>query len=289
MKLPEFEYALPATLDAAIGLLSSTDGAKVLSGGQSLMPMMAYRLARPSMLVDLRGIPGLDRIRVEEDGIRLGARVRWVDIECDDRLRTGHPLMVEMISNVAHYQVRNRGTVGGSLAHADPAAEMPGLSVVCDCEIAVTGEQGVRTLPAAELFAGPLETTLADSDIITEVRFPPWPADRRWAFIELSRRKGDFALCGVAVFYDQDADGLARDVHVGSIGVQSTPSRLRAAEAALEGRRIDEASIAAARAAAMSEVDPMDDLHANADYRRSLVGTLTARALRRAAALGDAS
>ena len=139
MKLPQFDYASPRSLDEAIALLAANDGAKVLSGGQSLLPVMAFRLSYPSLLVDLRQIEGLDRITISDEGVRLGARVRWYDIEVNRELQSAHPLITEMISHVAHFQVRHRGTVGGSLAHADPSAEMPGLAVVCDCGIVVRG------------------------------------------------------------------------------------------------------------------------------------------------------
>src|SRR5207248_4872203 len=141
------------------------------------------------------------------DGVHLGARVRWRDIEDDKRLRTAHPLLVEAISHVAHYQIRNRGTVGGSLAHADPAAEMPGIAVTCDAQIVVAGPKGTRTVAAGQFFTGALSTVLADDELIVEVRLPAWPRQRRWAFEEFSRRRGDFALASVAVFYDSDGAG----------------------------------------------------------------------------------
>src|SRR5450432_3759428 len=153
MKLPQFEYACPTTLHDAVALLASRGSdAKALAGGQSLMPMMAFRIAHPALLVDLRKLPGLREIKISADGVRLGAMVRWRDIEDDARLKTAHPLLQAAISHVAHYQIRNRGTVGGSIAHADPAAEMPGIAVTCDAEIAVVGTSGPRVIPAAEFF-----------------------------------------------------------------------------------------------------------------------------------------
>lgn len=285
MKLPNIDYAAPGSLAEAVDLLAANEGAKILSGGQSLIPVLAFRLAYPTLLVDLRDIEGLDEIRITDEGLRVGSRVRWCQIEQDARLRTMHPLFQDMIAHVAHYQVRNRGTVGGSLAHADPAAEMPGVAVVCDCEIVVVGSTGSRVLVAADLFAGPLETTLEPSEIITEVRFPVWPPERRWAFIELARRRGDFALAGVAVYYDEDGKGRATNTHVGAIGVSGTPRRLHEVETLLDGEVITEKLIAEAKAVASRTVDPMEDFHASAEYRKSLAGTLTARALRRAARL----
>ena len=197
MKLPPFEYACPATLTEAVALLAAHDGdAKAIAGGQSLMPMLAFRMARPSLLVDLRKLSDLKGIRISDSGVRLGALTRWRDIEDDKRLASVHPLLRAAISHVAHYQIRNRGTVGGSLAHADPAAEMPGIAVTCDAEIRVLGAKGERVIPAGRFFTGALTTTLADDEIIVEARLPAWPAKRRWGFEELARRRGDFALAG---------------------------------------------------------------------------------------------
>jgi CO/xanthine dehydrogenase FAD-binding subunit len=283
MKLPPFEYAAPTTLAEAISLLASNGGtAKPLAGGQSLLPTMAFRLAAPKLLVDLRRIPGLDRIEVRDDGVRLGAKVRWREIEDDTRLRTAQPLLAAAVAHVAHYQIRNRGTVGGSLAHADPAAELPGVAVTCDAEIVVAGPAGSRSVRAAEFFLGPLSTALAEDELIVELRLPRWPASRRWAFEEFSRRRGDFALAGVAVFYDLDAAGRAKNTRIGVIGACHRPHRVAAAEAALEGRTVDEAAIQSAARAAQDALDPPEDLHASAAYRRSLAGTLLERALLRA-------
>src|SRR5262247_434112 len=157
MKMPPFDYACPATLAEAIALLSTHDGdAKVLAGGQSLVPILAFRLAAPKLLVDLRKLSELRTIKITSDGVALGAMVRWCDIESDARLRTAHPLLVAAIAHVAHYQIRNRGTVGGSIAHADPAAEMPGIVLACEAEVAVIGTAGMRTIKAADFFRGAL-------------------------------------------------------------------------------------------------------------------------------------
>src|SRR3954469_21365845 len=153
MKLPPFEYAAPTTLDEAIALLAAGGGtAKAIAGGQSFVPVMAFRLASPSLVVDLRKIPGLGKIDIDAKGVRLGAKVRWRDILDDERLKTAQPLLQEAISHVAHYQIRNRGTVGGSLAHADPAAEMPGIAVTCDAQLVLASSSGKRTVKAADFF-----------------------------------------------------------------------------------------------------------------------------------------
>ncbi len=285
MKPPPFAYAAPATLAEAVELLASHKGeAKPIAGGQSLMPLLAFRLAAPSLLVDLRKLPGLDQVKIGADGVRLGATLRWRDIERSAALRQAHPLLAAAVAHVAHYQIRNRGTVGGSLAHADPAAELPGVAVACDAEIAVVGAAGSRVLRAAEFFLGPLTTALGADEVITELRLPPWPLSRRWGFEEFAMRRGDFALAGAALFYDADEDGRARNAHIGVIGACRQPQRVAAAEAVLNGRAVDEAAILDAAQAAAEAVDPPDDLHASAEYRRALLGTLIERALRRAAA-----
>ena len=241
--------------------------------------MMAFRVAQPSLLVDLRKLPGLTEIKISPDGIRIGALVRWRDILDDKRLASAHPLLREAVSHVAHYQIRNRGTVGGSCAHADPASEMPGIAQTCEAELSVVGKAGARTITAADFFQGPLMTALEPDEIIVEIRLPAWPAGRRWGFQEFARRRGHFALAAAAVFYDQDAGGSARDAHVGVIGVGDRPQRLPKVEAVLNGRVIDEGVIAQAEAAACAAVDPQTDIHASADYRRALTGTMVERAL----------
>jgi len=282
MKPAPFDYQAPATLREAIDLLASDPEATVIAGGQSLMPVLAFRLATPSMLVDLRRVPGLGSIAVDDSGVRLGARVRWRDIEDDQRLQTAHPLLRETIAHVAHYQIRNRGTVGGSLAHADPAAELPGIAVTCDAEIILVGAAGTRTIPAGEFFTGPLSTLRRRDEIITELKLPFWPADRRWAFREFAQRQGDFALAGIALFYDEDQDGRVRNAHVGVIGACNRPQRLTEVETMLNGHPIDDELIRQAAAIAAQTVDPPEDLHAGAAYRRALVATLVERGLRAA-------
>ncbi len=286
MKLPALDYVRPQSLDEAVAVLRAAGGsAKVLSGGQSLMPTMAFRLATPSLLVDLAGLPGLDRIEVASDGgLLLGARVRWVDLEQSPLVHTSQPLVAAAIEHVAHYQIRNRGTVGGSLAHADPAAEWPGLCVTCDAMVEVFGPNGRERLPAAEFVVGPLSTCLADDQIITAIHLPAWPADRRWAFREFARRRGDFALAGMALFYDLDASGRLANVHVGVIGACQKPHRLTGVEQMLEGQGASDALFEAAARCAAAEVDPPADLHGSAAYRRGLVQTLLGRALAEARA-----
>jgi len=284
MKLPPFEYACPATLKEAIAMLASHDGeAKPIAGGQSLMPMMAFRVAQPSLLVDLRKLPDLNKITIDKDGVRLGAMVRWRDIQDDKRLATAHPLLQAAIAHVAHYQIRNRGTVGGSVCHADPAAEMPGIAITCDAEMRAIGKGGRRVIKAKDFFLGALTTALKPDEILTEVNLPVWPASRRFGFQEFARRRGDFAMAGAALFYDPDPDGKARNAHVGVIGVGDRQRRLAKTEAAINGSMIDAAAIARAAEAASAEVEAQDDIHASAAYRRALTGTMVERALKSAA------
>jgi carbon-monoxide dehydrogenase medium subunit len=285
MKLPPLDYACPATLSEAIALLASRDGdAKAIAGGQSLMPMMAFRIATPTLLVDLRKLDELRGIKISAEGVRLGALVRWRDIEDDARLATAHPLLKAAVSHVAHYQIRNKGTVGGSIAHADPAAEMPGIVVTCDAQISVVGTSGSRVIAAADFFLGALTTALEPDEIITEIKLPAWPAGRRWGFQEFARRRGDFAMAAAALFYDLDASGKASNAHVGIIGVGDLPLRLTEVEAALNGRAIDEATMARAAEVTSATVNAQADIHASVAYRRSLAGTMVERALRDAAA-----
>jgi aerobic carbon-monoxide dehydrogenase medium subunit len=283
MKLPPFDYTCPTSIADAVALLGAHNDAKLLAGGQSLVPMLAFRVASPSLVVDLRKLEELRQIEISANGVTLGAMVRWRDILDDARLRTAHPLLVAAVAHVAHYQIRNRGTVGGSLAHADPAAELPCIAVTCDAEIAMTGKAARRTIAARDFFKGPLMTALASDEIITALRLPPWPSARRFGFEEFARRHGDFALAGAAVFYDLDDSGKAQGTHIGAIGVGDIPMRLPAAENALNGRPADEAAIAAAASAASAEVDPGDDIHASGAYRRALIGTMVERALAAAA------
>jgi carbon-monoxide dehydrogenase medium subunit len=284
MKLPAFEYACPTTLSEAVALLAAHNGeAKALAGGQSLVPMMAFRVAQPSLLVDLRKLPGLKEIKVGADGIRIGALVRWRDILDDKRLDTAHPLLKAAVSHVAHYQVRNRGTVGGSLAHADPASEMPGIAVACDAEISVTGKRGARVIKAADFFQGALTTVLEPDEIITEVRLPAWPSQRRYGFQEFARRRGDFAMAGIALFYDADPNGKAGNAHIAVFGVGDHARRLTKAEAVLNGNAVDEALAVKVGEAVSAAVEPQEDIHASAPYRRALAGTLAERALLAAA------
>lgn len=283
MKLPAFDYAAPQTLHEAIELLAAHEDALPIAGGQSLIPILAFRLAAPSLLVDLRRIPDLDTIKISAGGVHLGAKVRWCDIEQDQRLLTAHPLLADAVTYIAHYPIRSRGTVGGSLAHADTAAELPGIAITCDAEIIAVGRAGPRTIAARDFFVGPMMNSLAHDELVTELRLPPWPLARHWAFEEFARQHGAFALAGVALYYDLH-NGVAANTHIGVIGASAQLRRIADAEAALNGRAVNEAAILATAQAAAAAIDAVDDIDAPAAYRRALIETLTERALKRAAA-----
>jgi carbon-monoxide dehydrogenase medium subunit len=233
----------------------------------------------PTLLVDLRKLSELRHIEITDTGVVLGAMVRWRDILEDPRLRQEHPLLVAAVEHIAHYQIRNRGTVGGSLAHADPAAELPGIAVTCDADIVAHGSAGPRVIAAADFFRGALITALRSDEIVTEIRFPAWPKQRRFGFREFARRRGDFALAAAAVTFDA-MEQKFRNVRIGAIGIGDRPMRLKPAEGALEAGAITDAAIAGCAGAVSSAVDPADDIHASGAYRKTLIGVMVERALR---------
>ena len=283
-----FEYVAPQSVKEVIELLEKHgDDAKILAGGHSLLPIMKLRLAQPKLLVDIGRIGGLDGIKADGQRVVLGALATHDAIEQNALLKDRCPLLPETAAVIGDMQVRNRGTLGGSLAHADPAAELPCLAVTCGAQIVALGGAGARVIAAAEFFRGALQTALRPDEIITEIRFPAWPRGRRSGFREFARRRGDFALAAAAVSFDlaeqksqQSAVRSAANVRIGVIGVADRPLRLGAAEAALEGRDIGEKAIIACAAAACAAVDPTDDIHASGAYRKTLIGVMVERALR---------
>lgn len=280
MKLPPFEYKAPTSLVEAAALLADHQGeARILAGGQSLLPIMAYRLASPAVLVDIGRISDLRAIRVEEDGLHLGPLVRWCDIERDGDIARHQPLLKEAISHVAHYQVRNRGTVGGSLALADPAAEMPCIAVTCGATLSLYSTSGSRKIAAQDFILGELETELRPEEIIVDIHFPKWPPKRFWSFKEFAKRRGDFALAGVAAYFDLDDAEVVTNCAIGVLGAAACTTRLREVEQRLIGSRLDSRTIAEAGTLARANIQPSEDIHASAEYRKALVGTLVERAL----------
>jgi carbon-monoxide dehydrogenase medium subunit len=286
MKPPSFEYEAPTTLDAAVALLDENQfDAKLLAGGQSLMPLLNMRLARPALLIDLARIPGFDYLEEDKGALRIGAMTRQRAVELSRTVRDKHPLLYAALLHVAHPQNRNQGTVGGSIAHADPAAELPALAVALDAEVTAVGPRGARKVPAADLFVTYLTTSLEPNEIVTEVRWPLLAPRTGWSFLELARRHGDFALAGVVALLALDASGRCAESRIVLFGVSSTPIRASAAEHILVGDKpAPERFEQAARAAAEAIEEPLSDVHASAEYRLSLVQALTRRALSEAGA-----
>jgi aerobic carbon-monoxide dehydrogenase medium subunit len=278
MKLPPLSYQSPHNLSDAVALLAQHEGAaRVIAGGQSLMPLMSLRLAQPSLLVDLAKIADLKTIST--DPLEIGAMVTWSEIERHKGLKERIPLLAEVVRHVAHYQIRNRGTLGGSLAHADPAAEFPAVAITLDAVLSVIGPQGVRKIAANDFFVNALETSLHDDEIIMSVHFPAWPAKRRWAFQEFARRHGDFAIAGIILFYDCDAQGRVMNAHVGLFGPIARAQRLSAVEQALNGQKLSAALIEAVTQNATAGLDIHVDAQGSEAYKRSLAGTLLKRGL----------
>jgi aerobic carbon-monoxide dehydrogenase medium subunit len=281
VKPPPFEYLAPRSLDEAVAALAEHgDEAKAMAGGQSLVPLLAFRLARPSVIVDLNGIGGLDGARLDGDTLELGALTRQRDVERLPGLRERCPMIVEAIEQVGHVAIRNRGTVGGSLAHADPAAELPAALLALDATAVIAAPGGRRRVPLVGFFVGLLTTALAPDEILVGVEIP----DARraaWGFREIARRAGDFAIAGVAAVVRGD-DGRCTDARLVAIGAGDRPLRLGAAEAALVGAELSSALPARAAATTGEDCRPPDDVHASAEYRTHLVSVLTEQVVREA-------
>lgn len=281
MKPPKFDYHAPVTLDEAIALLVRYDGdAKLLAGGQSLVPLLNFRLARPAALIDLNRVKSLAYIREHDGQVRFGAMTRQRAIEFSPVVARRVPLLREATRWVGHLPIRSRGTIGGSIAHADPSAEYPAVLTALDGEVVARGPKGERTLPPGALFETYLTTTLAPDEILTEVRLPAMPEGAGWAFEEFARRQGDFAIVGVAAAVWRTGERVT--ARLATAGAGATARRLRASEEIVERDGLTDAAIEAAARRASELVEPDSDIHATADYRRHLAGVLTERALKRA-------
>jgi CO/xanthine dehydrogenase FAD-binding subunit len=285
MKPPSFDYEAPATLDDAVSLLAANEfEAKLLAGGQSLMPLLNMRLARPGLLIDLARIPGLDTIKDGDTGLVIGGMARQRAVELSPLVSAKHPLLHAALLHVAHPQNRNQGTLGGSIAHADPAAELPALAVALDAEIEARGPDGTRSIPASEFFLTYLTTSLAGNEILTAVRFPYLPAKAGWSFLEVARRHGDFALTGTIATVGLDDRGNVETARIVLFAVDSRPRRMHEAEALLAGQAPSPILFErAAQAASDAIEEPLSDVHASAEFRLSLATTLVRRALTEAA------
>lgn len=278
MKPAPFSYVAPDSMDEALALVRrhGTDG-KVLAGGQSLVPLLNMRLARPSVLIDLNRLRALDYLKDGKE-IRIGAMTRQRAVELSPLVRQKLPLLAEAVGYVGHPQIRNRGTVGGSMAHADPSAELPAVLAVLEGSVVLRSARGTRTVPASQFFLGYLATALRPDELLVEVRFPAHERSGT-GFLEIARRHGDYALVGVAVVVDLDGD-QARRVRLAFTGVGPAPVRVEEAEAAATRVRLTDQRYAEVGRIAASHLDPESDIHASAAYRKEVAGVLAARALR---------
>jgi carbon-monoxide dehydrogenase medium subunit len=281
VKPPPFEYVAPETLEEAVARKADGgDEALVLAGGQSLIPLLSLRLASPSLLVDLGRIADLSYVRADEGSLAIGAMTRHREVERRGDLDGPLGLLEDAIPFIGHPAIRNRGTVGGSVAHADPAAEWPALAMALDATVEAVGPAGARNIDAADFFVGPFTNALHPDEIVREVRLRPPGRGAGSAFVEQGRRHGDFALVGVAAVLEADADARVSRAAIALVGVGGGPVRAASAEAALTGGRLTEDAIAAGAALAEEDVDPPSSVHASAAYRRHLVRVLVTRAVR---------
>jgi carbon-monoxide dehydrogenase medium subunit len=286
VKPAKFEYHAPGSVDEALALLQRYDGeARLLAGGQSLVPMMNFRLATPAAIIDLNRIAALTFVAEAGEVVRIGAMTRQRHLEADPVVAAKLPLLREALRWVGHLPTRSRGTIGGSIAHADPSAEIPMVLQALEGEIVARGPQGERRIAAQDLFRSALTTSLSPLEVITEVRFPAMPAQAGHAVEEFARRKGDFAIAAIAVALVRDA-GRYTKVRLAAAGVGPAALRLTDAEAVLERQGLVEAAISEAADKAAAQVDPTSDLNGSAEYRRHLTGVLTRRAVLKAMAAG---
>ncbi len=281
MKPAAFDYYRPATVEDALAALGTSETAKVLAGGQSLIPAMNFRLSQPDLLVDIGGVEGFDRLDVGPSGVMIGASVTQSRVMASDEVAEAVPGLRRALRHVAHLQIRNRGTVCGSIAHADPAAELPALAIACGATLFLRGPAGERTVDAGDFFLGPFWTDLGEGEIITGVHFPSEPTDTVTLMDELAWRSGDFAITGVAAAV-ATRDGCVSGARLVSFGVSGVPSRMAAAERAVLGFAPGDDSSALYGAAYEDGGDAVDDIHATAEYRREALGALAVRSVRAA-------
>ena len=284
MKPAAFEYIVADSVEMAVASLAQAGDAKIIAGGQSLVPMLNFRLLRPSVLVDINRIPDIAYVREDGGVIRIGALTRHHQLETSPVIARHFPVLTEAMAHVAHLAIRNRGTIGGSLSHADPAAELPMMALLLDAELRVVSASGARTVAARDFFRDALSVDLAEDEIVTEVVLPKLP-NTGWGFAEVARRSGDFALAAVAATLTL-SDGKIARARVAMTGVAPTARRVTEAERLLIGQRLDDGVDSDVIEAVRAASEPPTDLHASAEYRRHLVGVLAGRAL--AAAWGRA-
>lgn len=284
MKPAPFDYRAPDTLEEVLELIGSRpEETSLLAGGQSLVPMLNIRLARPELVVDLNRVPGLEGIERHDGALRIGAMVRQRTAEMDPEVRRGVPLLPAALSHVAHLAIRSRGTIGGSLAHADPSAELPAVLAALGGSLRLRSRARTRTVPASEFFIAPLITALEPGELIEAVELLVPPSGTGWAFLEVARTHGAFAMAGVAALVGLDPGGTVARADAALLGVQGTPVVLDWLADTLGGRALDDGALQDVGARLGASLKPLDDIHASAEYRRRVAVTLTLRALRQAA------
>ncbi|MBI3704207.1 MAG: FAD binding domain-containing protein [Rhizobiales bacterium] len=279
MKAAPFEYSRPADIDEACALLAADESARVVAGGQTLVAMMAMRLARPTRLIDINRIAALSYIRTEGDDVKIGATARQCVAERDALIAKSAPLLARAIPNIGHAATRARGTVGGSLANADPAAELVLCAITLDAVIEYRADGESGEIPAREFYIGPMITTLPAGAVLSGVRFPIWRGKVGVGFHEVNARRSDFAFVSAAAQVELGDDGKAKRIAIGVGAATDFPLRLDSAEAQLSGTALDEKTVRDALRAALADVETLEDLHASADYRRRVAVDLAARAL----------
>ena len=284
MKPPRFQYCRPGMLDEVLALLDQYgEDAKVLAGGQSLIPLLNMRLAGPAYLIDINHVSELNYIEPEDGYLAIGAIVRQRQVERSPLVQELFPMLVEVVQHIGHMQIRNRGTLVGSIAHADPAAELPALLTCLNGEVVAQSVHGERVMKAEEFFTGYLSTGLEAGEMLTEVRFPWLPQQAGWAFMELARRSGDYALVGAAAVVTPSLDDHCMSAHIAYLGIAGSPIRSREVEQVLIGTKLDDQTLNHAAEIARTFVsEDMEDVHATVDYRRALTAEITKRVLRAA-------
>jgi carbon-monoxide dehydrogenase medium subunit len=281
LKPAPFDYHAPGSVADAVGLLAEhADDVKALAGGQSLVPMLALRLTRFGHLVDLTRIPELRGVDRVDGSVRIGATTVQADLEHDAEIAVSAPLIARAVPHIGHFQIRNRGTIGGSLAHADPASELPAVALALDATFIASSTRGSRTIPATDFFVGTWQTALADDELLVATSFPVWTGFCGFAVREFARRPGDFAIAGAAGAVEVDSLGRVSRAALGLFGVGDTPIRVPAAESALVGRVADAAATAEIAQIAARDLDPIDDVHAPGWYRKRIAAFLVESALR---------
>ncbi len=279
---PPFEYVAPKSIPEAIQYLSGDPEAKILAGGMSLIPLLKLRLMAPSLLVDINRIEGLEYVREEDGWLKIGALTREADLDRSEIVRARYPLLADTCRQIADPQVRNLATIGGNLSHADPANDHPAAMLAYGAQVIATGPAGERTIPIEDFFLGPFESLLAHDEILTEIRIPAQQPGATGAYNKVERRVGDFAVAAVAVQIQMDPGGLCKRAAIGLTNIGLTPIKASAAGDSLVGHSIDDAAIRQAAELASQAAEPQEDNRGTEEYKRALVKTITARALRTA-------